>query len=138
MIEWRVLIDQVRTEAEERIDDRDCYRVKLVPRDGSPDMLRWYDRNTGLLYRSSLAIKTDMGSVPTVMTFEEYRSVPEQNVSEVKWPSRIRITASGQDTVFAVDDVQLNQPVDDHVFEVPQEIRDLAQKKADPGESAMP
>jgi hypothetical protein len=56
----------------------------------------------------------------------------------VKWPSRIRITASGQDTVFAADEVQLNQPVDDHVFEVPQEIRDLAQKKADSAESAMP
>jgi hypothetical protein len=144
MIEWRVLIDQVRTEAEERIDDRDCYRVKLVPRDGSPDMIRWYDRSTGLLYRSALAIKTDMGSLPMVMTFEEYRSVAEKNVSEVKWPSRIRITASGQDTVFAADEVKLNELVDEHVFEVPQEIRelaqkkDLAQKKADSAESAMP
>jgi hypothetical protein len=138
MIEWRVLIDQVRTEAEERIDDRDCYRVKLMPRDGSPDIIRWYDSNTGLLYRSELALKTDMGSVPTVMTFEEYRSVSEKSLSEVRWPSRIRITASGQDTVFSADEVQLNQPVDDRVFEVPQEIRDLAQKKADSAESAMP
>ena len=95
MIEWRVLIDSVRTEAEERVDDRNCYRVRLVPRDGSQEMIRWYDRDTGLLYRSVLAIKTDMGALPLVMTYEEYR-----NVDEIRWPSRIRITAPGQDTLF--------------------------------------
>jgi hypothetical protein len=125
VIAWRLLIEQVRTEAEERIDSHDCYRVRLTPRDGSADMLRWYDRDTGLLYRSSLAEKTDMGEVPVVLTFEEYR-----DIAGVKWPSRIRATASGQDTVFSADEVKLNEPVDDAVFDVPPEIRDLAQKKA--------
>jgi hypothetical protein len=73
-----------------------------------------------------------MGALPLVMTFEEYR-----NVAEVKWPSRIRITASGQDTLFAADEVKLNEPLDDRVFEVPPEIQELAHKKAD-AESAMP
>jgi hypothetical protein len=132
MLEWRLLIDQVRTEAEERVDDRECYRVRLVPRDGSQDIIRWYERETGLLYRSALAVRTDMGALPLVMTFEQYRSV-----DEVKWPSRVRITASGQDTLFAADEVKLNEPVDDAVFEIPQEIRELAQKKAD-AESAIP
>ena len=132
MIEWRLLIDNVRTEAEERVDDRDCYRVRLVPKDGSRDMIRWYDRESGLLYRSALSVSTDMGTLPLVMTYEEYRSV-----AEVKWPSRIRISAPGQDTLFAADEVKLNEPVDDSVFEVPPEIRDLAEKKAGT-ESAMP
>jgi hypothetical protein len=116
----------LRTEAEEQIDGRDCYRVRLVPRDGSPDMLRWYARDSGLLYRSALEIKTDMGSLPLVMTFEEYRTI-----AEVKWPSRIRITSSGQDTLFAADEVKLNEPLDDAVFTVPEEIRELARKKTD-------
>jgi hypothetical protein len=132
MIEWRLLIDNVRTEAEERVDERDCYRVRLTPRDGSQDIIRWYDRDTGLLYRSALAVRTDMGALPLVMTFEEYRSV-----AEVKWPSRVRITASGQDTLFSAEEVKLNEPVDDSVFEVPPEIRDLARKKTD-AESVMP
>jgi hypothetical protein len=125
MIAWRVLIEKVRTEGEERIDGHDCYRVRLVPRDGSPDMMRWYDRFTGLLYRSSVATKTDMGELPVVLTFEEYREI-----AGVRWPSRIRTTASGQDTIFAADEVKLNEPVDDAVFDVPQEIRDLAQKRS--------
>ncbi|MGA2716514.1 MAG: outer membrane lipoprotein-sorting protein [Bryobacteraceae bacterium] len=125
VIAWRLLIEQVRTEAEEQIDGHDCYRVRLVPRNGTGDMIRWYDRATGLLYRSSLAARTDMGEVPVVMTFEEYR-----DIAGVKWPTRIRTTASGQDTVFAADEVKLNEPLDDAVFDVPPEIRDLAQKKA--------
>jgi hypothetical protein len=123
MIGWRVLIDRVRTEAEEQIDGRDCYRVRLVPRDGSQDMIRWYARDTGLLYRSALAVRTDMGALPLVVTFEEYRSV-----ADVKWPSRVRIAASGQETLFAADEVKLNEPLDEAVFEVPEEIRALASK----------
>jgi hypothetical protein len=125
VIAWRLLIERVRTEAEEQIDGHDCYRVRLVPGDGSPDMIRWYDRATGLLYRSSLATRTDMGELPIVMTFEEYR-----DIAGVRWPSRIRITASGQDTIFAADEVRLNEPVDDAVFDVPPEIRELARKKS--------
>jgi hypothetical protein len=87
-------------------------------------MLRWYDSDTGLLYRSVLATRTDMGDLPVVMTFEEYR-----DIAGVKWPSRIRTTASGQDTIFAADEVKLNEPVDDAIFEVPPEIRNLAEKK---------
>src|ERR1035438_4603136 len=60
VIGWRYLIDQVRTEAVERPDDHDCYRVRLVSkngaRDGSQTIPRWYDRKTGLLYRSSAAL----------------------------------------------------------------------------------
>jgi hypothetical protein len=125
VIAWRLLIEKVRTEAEEPMDGHDCYRVRLTPLDGSGDMLRWYNRDTGLLYRSSLATRTDMGELPVVITFEQYR-----DISGVKWPSRIRITASGQDTVFAADEVKLNEPVDNAVFEVPPEIRELARKKA--------
>jgi len=132
MLQWRLLLDHVRTEAEQKVDGRDCYRVRLTPRDGSPDILRWYERDTGLLYRSELAVQSDMGQLSLVMTYEQYR-----DVNDVKWPSRVRISAPGQDTLFSADDVELNQPVDDAVFEVPAEIRELAQKKAET-DGAMP
>lgn len=132
MLEWRSLLDRVRTEAEENIDGHDCWRVRLRPRDGSPDMLRWYDRDTGLLYRSAMTVRTDMGALPIVMTYEEYRQV-----EDVKWPSRVRITASGQDTVFSADEVRLNEPVDESVFQVPAEVKDLAQKKSE-ADGSMP
>jgi hypothetical protein len=59
-------------------------------------------------------------------------------VAEAKWPARIRVTASGQETIFEADEVKLNEPVDESVFAVPQEIKDLAQKTADSGSALMP
>jgi hypothetical protein len=71
VIGWRYLISQVRTEAEERVDDHDCYRVRMIPRNGSQAIIRWYDKKTGLLYRASGALSSTMGALPVVTTFEE-------------------------------------------------------------------
>jgi hypothetical protein len=125
VIGWRYFIDQVRTEAEERVDEHDCYRVRLIPRDGSDPIIRWYDKNTGLLYRSSGALSSTMGALPVVTTYEEYR-----DTGGLKWPVRTRMSFSGQNLLFTTAEVKLNEPVENQVFELPEEIRQLADKKA--------
>ena len=121
---WRYLIDQVRTEAAERIDNHDCYRVRLVPRNGSQPIIRWYDRKTGLLYRASAELSSTMGALPVVMTYEEYR-----DTGGFKWPVRTRMTFSGQSVLFTTAEVKINEPVSAEVFDLPQEIRQLADRK---------
>ena len=121
VIAWRLLVTEVRTEAEETIEGRDCYRVRMTGRAGQLAALRWYERATGLLYRTQIAMATDIGSLPAVMTFEEYR-----DTGEIKWPVRIRIAASGQDLLFVANDVRLNEPIDDTVFALPPDVRGLA------------
>jgi hypothetical protein len=129
VIAWRLLVSEVRTEAEETIDGRDCFRVRMTGRAGQLAALRWYERSTGLLYRTSLAMATDIGSLPAVMTFEEYRDTDGGDPDNaIKWPVRIRITASGQDLLFVASDVKLNEPVDDAVFALPQDVRDLTSR----------
>lgn len=125
VIGWRYQIAQVRTEAEETIEGHECYRVRLVPRGGSQPLIRWYDRQTGLLYRTSIPIATDMGTLPVTMTFEEYK-----DTAGLKWPARIRMITSGQDLLFTTSEVKLNEPVEKAVFDLPAEIQLLAQKKA--------
>ena len=125
VIGWRFLIDEVRTEAAERIDDHDCYRVRLAPRDGSPAIIRWYDRKTGLLYRASAALSSTMGTVPVVMTFEEYR-----DTGGFRWPVKTRMTFSGQSVLFTTAEVKINEPVAAAVFDLPDEVRQLAEKKS--------
>jgi hypothetical protein len=124
VIAWRVLFREVRTEAEETLDGHDCYRVRMTGRDGGLAAMRWYDRSSGLLYRTSLSMTTDIGSLPVLMTFEEYR-----DVGEIKWPVRIRMMASGQELLFTVKDVRLNGQIEDAAFDLPAEIRELAEKR---------
>jgi hypothetical protein len=125
VVAWRLSIEQVRTEAREQIDGHDCYRVSLQPRGNSPALIRWYDSRTGLLYRTRTAIATDMGALPTVMTFEEYR-----DVAGIKWPTRIRMAVSGQSLLFSVGDVRLNEPIENTIFDLPVEVKQIAEKKA--------
>ena len=118
---WRFLVDEVQTEAEETIEGHDCYRVRVTGRRGAQMATRWYDRKTGLLYRAKLSFKTEMGLVPAVLTYETYRSV-----DGFKWPVRIRMEVSGQEIIFKADEVRLNAPINEGLFELPDEIRTLA------------
>ena len=124
MMAWRGLLSEVRTEAEEKVDGRDCYRVRLLARDGSVAAVRWYEKKNGMLYRSALAAATDMGAVPMVMTIEAYK-----DVEGIRWPSQIRMVVTGQDMVFRASEVRLNEEIDGKVFELPAEIRELAERK---------
>ncbi len=121
VIGWRYLVREVRTEAIEKLDGHDCYRVRVSSRNGSQTALRWYDRKTGLLYRTSVSAKTAMGDVPTVLTYQAWREV-----EGLKWPVQIHMAVSGQELLFTADDVQLNSRLDDTVFDLPDEIRKLA------------
>ena len=122
VVGWRYLVDEVRTEARENVDGRDCYRVRVVSRAGKQESLRWYDRGTGLLYRASVSFKTDMGLVPAVMTYEAYRAV-----EGIQWPVQIHMTISGQEMLFHADDVALNGPIDETVFQLPDDVRQIAE-----------
>jgi hypothetical protein len=121
VIGWRYLVGEVRTEARETIDGHECYRVLVRGRNGSQQSIRWYDRNTGLLYRTNVSYKTEMGDVPTVLTYQEWRTV-----AGLKWPVRIHMEVSGQELRFTAAEVSLNGSINESVFDLPDEIRDLA------------
>jgi hypothetical protein len=70
-------------------------------------------------------VASDMGALPAVMTFEEYREA-----AGLKWPTRIRMSVSGQNLLFTAADVKLNEPVEGAIFDLPLEIRQIADKKS--------
>jgi hypothetical protein len=120
VVGWRYLVGEVRTERLEKIDGRDCYRVRVKGRGGKQESTRWYDRKTGLLYRTTLLSKTAMGEVPTVLTYKAWR-----DVEGLKWPVQIHMLVSGQEMIFRADQVTLNSPLDESTFELPEDIRRL-------------
>jgi hypothetical protein len=125
VIGWRYLVDEVRTEAQEKIEGHDCYRVRVTGRGESGAAIRWYDRQTGLLYRASVSLNTPMGQTPAVITYEQYR-----NVDGILWPVRLHMTISGQEIVFNAAEVALNDPIDESVFQLPREIQQISDGQA--------
>lgn len=120
VVGWRYLLGSVRTEALEKLDGRDCYRVHIQMRSGADGGTRWYDRETRLLYRNSAPVKTEMGTVPTVLTYMEYAPV-----EGLQWPVRIHMEMAGQEMMFTARSVQLNQPIEDSAFGLPDDVRNL-------------
>jgi hypothetical protein len=120
VVGWRYLVGEVRTESMEKVNGRDCYRVRVRGRGGRQESTRWYDRRTGLLYRTSLLSKTAMGDVPTILTYQAWR-----DVEGLKWPVRIHMLVSGQEMVFRADEVSLNSALDEAVFDLPDDVRRL-------------
>ena len=95
VIGWRYLVGEVRTEALETIDGHECYRVRVSGRSGTSgtapqSSLRWYDRKTGLLYRTSLSSKSEMGDIPTVLTYQAWRTVEGLKVAGANPHERFR------------------------------------------------
>ena len=120
VVGWRYLVGEVRTERLEKIDGRDCYRVRVKGRGGKQESTRWYDRKTGLLYRTTLLSRSAMGEVPTVLTYQAWR-----DVEGLKWPVQIHMLVSGQELIFRADQVTLNSPLDESAFEIPEDVRRL-------------
>jgi len=126
VIGWRYLIGQARTEVLEKVDGRDCYRVRLTAKSGGSTTVRWYEKNSGLLFRQSVSFKTEMGEVPAVLTYEEWR-----RVEGLQWPVKIRIVTAGQEMLFAADQVALNSAIENAVFVVPDDVKKLAEVHAE-------
>jgi hypothetical protein len=122
VIGWRYLIGQARTEALEKIDGRDCYRLRITAKNGDSSVIRWYDKATGLLYRTSIAFKSEMGDVPATLTYEGWRQV-----EGLRWPVKIRVAAAGQDMLFTADEVALNSSIASTLFDIPEDVRKLAE-----------
>jgi hypothetical protein len=121
VIGWRYLIGEARTEAMEKVDGRDCYRVRITAKKGDSSILRWYEKSTGLLYRSSVSFKSDMGDVPAMLTYEGWRQV-----AGLQWPVKIRVASAGQDMLFTADEVALNSTIASSMFDIPEDVKKLA------------
>ena len=65
---------QMRVLAKEKVRDREAYVVGATSREESREKL-YFDVESGLLVRRSLAFKTAFGSIPEVMDFDDYRDV---------------------------------------------------------------
>jgi len=102
---------QMRVLSKEKVRDREAYIVGATSRDDSREKL-YFDVESGLLVRRSLAFKTAFGSIPEVMDFDDYR-----DVDGVKLPFVITWSRPPFGFVRKLTTIKLNALVDGARFQ---------------------
>jgi hypothetical protein len=102
---------QMRVLARAKVRDREAYVVGATSREDSREKL-YFDVESGLLVRRSLAFKTAFGSIPEVMDFDNYR-----DLDGVKVPFLITWSRPPFGFVRKFTEIKLNTLVDGARFQ---------------------
>jgi hypothetical protein len=121
-LRWRELYNNVETVGVEEVSGQPCYKVALSTKDGI-QQTRYYDKKTGLVVKTVMTVKTQMGEIPTEALVSDYRSVNGVLVAH-----KASMKMLGQEIVIAFDSVKANIEIDESHFRVPEEITALLAK----------
>lgn len=92
---------------------REVYVLEAAPRTGTPDTL-YFDAESGLLLHRDLTRLTSRGPMRSQIYYGDWRKV-----DGVLLPFRITQTMANRTFVITLDEIKLNTPVDDTVFQRP-------------------
>lgn len=119
---WRDYYTKAETAGVETVGDQVCYKVVLTPRDGKPET-RYFDRKTGLMVKTSQIMKSPMGEIPMEGLVSDYK-----DVDGVLVPHKMQQKALGQEIQMTLSTVQWNAEIPKNRFDLPDDVKALAQK----------
>jgi len=123
-VNWRKQYKSAETEALEKVDGKELYKVKLVEKTGENEY-RYFDKGTGLVVKMKKALKSDLGNLTMEVDIGDYKKVGDLLV-----PHEVNANMLGQNVKVRLTDVKLNAEIPKGTFELPNEIKELIKKKA--------
>lgn len=124
--EWRQQFPKVELAGEDTVDGRACYKLVLTPAEGKPET-RWFDKKTGLLVKSTQIIKNPMGEIPAEFVPGDYKPV-----DGLLLPHRVTQKAINMEILVVVESVKHNVDLPADRFDLPEDVRALAEKRKKP------
>ncbi len=122
-LHWRDLYEKAECVGTEDVDGQTCYKVVMTPKMGSPTTV-YYGKDSGLIVKTQTVFPTQMGSMP-VETFQDNYT----EVDGVKIPFQMTQKMSGIEQQFTVESMKYNQDIPGDKFGLPDEIKQLLEKK---------
>jgi zinc protease len=116
---WKKYYKSATVDGTDNLNGKTCYRVVMMPIDGSAETA-WFDKDSGLLLKQSATINTPMGNVPTEVSVSDYRKQ-----GELLLPFHITTSMASQQFEIVLDKVELNPDIPDSRFDLPAEIKAL-------------
>ncbi|HEX6039137.1 hypothetical protein, partial [Longimicrobium sp.] len=99
---------------------RPCYKVRMVAENGD-EAFGCFDTETKLLLGLTSRMESEMGTIESNVTFEDYR-----DFGGVKMPARTRMSVMGQEMVMTINEMS-TEAVPASIFALPAEVAALKQ-----------
>ena len=121
-LNWRTQYPKVETVGVETVDGKECYKVVLTPKAGNP-VTRYYDKQTGLMQKMSMTVKSPMGDVPMESSLSDYRKE-----GDILAPHKLTNRAMGQEFTITIEKIEYNTEIPPSKFDIPAEVQALLNK----------
>ena len=108
----------------EGIDGKPAYKVELEGNDGAKET-RYYDKESGLLVKTSQTLHLQMGDITADSTAGEYREV-----DGIKMPFSSTQEMMKRKVIMTIDKVEQNVDIPPEKLALPPDVKALAQKRA--------
>lgn len=123
-VNWREYTEMAEVTGEENVEGKDCWVMKSRYKGVASESVSWIDKKTGLMVKSAVKMKTQMGELPMETFYREYRKqgallVPvamEQKVGPMTMKTTVKEVASNIDLPA-------------NAFDFPKEVSALLEKK---------
>jgi hypothetical protein len=120
---WREVYKSAHTVGSEDLDGKPAWRVEMTPKEGKPETF-FFDRDSGLLVRSSAVHTTALGDIAADSTMSDFRTV-----DGVLTPFTLTEKAMNQTIVMRFASISYNVPLPKDRFDLPAPVKALAAKK---------
>ncbi len=124
-LDWKRMYKSATCTGEKEIEGKSCYVVELVTQSDEP-MTVMIDRETYLPAAMTLTQETQFGEITAEILFKEYKSF-----RGMVMPVVTETKAAGQTMVLTIESVKMNEPLDDSIFALPDEIQAMVDAKDD-------
>lgn len=119
-------IDSMVTVAQDTIGGEACYKVKVSYKSGRTSF-DCYSAATGLLAGTISVQESNMGTVEVTTAMTEWKEF-----GGIRFATRMRQQAMGQEQVLGVDEVAFDSPDDTQAFALPEPVKALVAQKPAP------
>ncbi len=124
MIDWRTTYGDVKVDGDEIIDGKPCWRLTAMPPNAKKSETLWFEKDSGLMVKSTSTMVSPMGEIPVESGFADYR-----DVGGLKVPFKLTQKMGPQAVETILQNVQVNPEVPATQFDAPPEIQALLKKK---------
>ena len=98
-----------------------CYKVTMTSNASGQEETRYYSIESGLMLASETVTVSMMGEMPTKTRLSDYR-----DVEGLKVPFKTSLEQGPQTLEITIESLEFNVDLDDSVFEMPDDVKDIA------------